>query len=485
MFHFLERELIINNKYGYVLLLVIFIILTCRANAGKMKFEIDDAVFYEGNGLFRWEFYYSFDENTLKYKLSEKGLLGELFIHVSVYSNIKLETEKKWVVSHQINKADSSLDKSMVGQKNFSLKSGQYKINVYLQDVNDSTSSSEINFDLFIRQAEKENIFLSSLQLAQNTEESGKSGLKWNEAFRKNNFYIMPNPSLIFIANKQKLNCYLEIYYSKLNDNDSIDICYSILDIYENKLSETNKRLEAKKDLLIDINEFDIIEYETGTYFLRAAAVKQGGLDSTLTDKKFYILNPLVLKKKKEQFYESLTYERSEFASLNDKQTDVEVAKIKPIASSIELSEFAMLSTGDAKRRLLFRFWQNRDSDTNTIFNEALFNYRELIAFANRFFSFSKTEGWQTDRGRILLKYGMPTEREQYPFDSETRAYESWFYSEIQGGVYFHFVDMTGYGRYELVHSTAQFELQYENWYNEYVLKQRNDYDNSNEYQNK
>ena len=131
---------------------------------------------------------------------------------------------------------------------------------------------------------------------------------------------------------------------------------------------------------------------------------------------------------------------------------------------------------------MLFRFWCNRDTDTNTVFNEALFKYRELINFANRFFSFSKTQGWQTDRGRILLKYGLPTEREQHPFDSETRAYESWFYSEIQGGVYFHFVDMTGYGKYELVHSTAQFEQQYENWYNEYVLKQRSDYniDNSN-----
>jgi len=67
----------------------------------------------------------------------------------------------------------------------------------------------------------------------------------------------------------------------------------------------------------------------------------------------------------------------------------------------------------------------------------------------------------------------MPSEREQHPFYGERRAYESWFYSEIQGGVYFHFVDMTGYGNYKLVHSTAINEIRYDNWYNEYVLKNR------------
>ena len=80
------------------------------------------------------------------------------------------------------------------------------------------------------------------------------------------------------------------------------------------------------------------------------------------------------------------------------------------------------------------------------------------------------------------MKYGMPTQRDQYPYYGEQRAYETWFYAEIQGGIYFHFVDMTGYGNYELVHSTAMNEIRYENWYNEYVLKQQTDpFDNRND----
>ncbi|ROL61542.1 GWxTD domain-containing protein, partial [Bacteroidetes/Chlorobi group bacterium ChocPot_Mid] len=163
-------------------------------------------------------------------------------------------------------------------------------------------------------------------------------------------------------------------------------------------------------------------------------------------------------------------------------QVKMEIEQIKPICSFQEIEQFDKLTSLDGKKRLLYRFWLNRDTDTTTIFNEELFRYRELVKFVDRNFSYGKTRGWQTDRGRVYLKYGKPSEREQHPFFGETRAYESWFYSEIQGGVYFHFVDMSGNGRYELVHSTAQFEVQYENWYNEYVLKNRTGYDPNDEY---
>ncbi|MFH1051651.1 MAG: GWxTD domain-containing protein [bacterium] len=474
----------LKKSHRIIVIIGILILSITELFAAKINFNIDDGLFWESDGKSRWEFYYSFEENSLKYKKSDKGLLGELFIHVSIYSNIKLQSEKKWIVSHLIDESNLNVNKTMVGQKDFILQPGQYKINVFIQDVNDSSSILELNFDLLVRQGQKDKINVSSLQVSQNIENANESKDTWQESFRKNEFFVVPIPSLMFLANNQKLNSYIEISNPDKLGCVDITIKYRLYDIYENELFENIKFIKSEKNFLFDTNSMEISNIETGSYYLKATIIYPVSeiKDSITVEKKIYILNPDKVNTAKPQFFESLTFERSEFASLTDEQTEIEIAKIKPISSYQEIEQFDKLTTSDAKKRLLFRFWLNRDTDTNTVFNEGLFKYRELIKFADRFFSFSKTKGWQTDRGRILLKYGMPDEREQHPFYGETRSYESWFYSEIQGGVYFHFVDMTGYGRYEMVHSTAQNEIQYENWYNEYVLKRRSENDNSNEY---
>ena len=106
----------------------------------------------------------------------------------------------------------------------------------------------------------------------------------------------------------------------------------------------------------------------------------------------------------------------------------------------------------------------------NTIINERLVDFRKAADFADRFFHYGlNINGWKTDPGRILLKYGFPTERNQHTAEGNLRAYEEWFYGEIQGGVYFYFVDMHGYNNYILVNSTALNETYNSDWYNQYV----------------
>jgi GWxTD domain-containing protein len=475
-----------EKKYLFLLILALSFI-SGNLFGKKISLSIDDCIFGEQNGKVRWEMYYSFDEDDLKYKLRDNGLIGELYFNVSIYSNIKLESEKKWVVSHIKNPDSLKTTKLMVGQKNFELNPGQYKVNIYAQDVNDSTSNLELNFDLIIANPSKENLFGSmSLQIAQLIEEdNNQKGV--NEAFKKSGFLVMPLPSLIYLSENNNLYSYLEILSNqagKGKDKREFNLQYSLYDSYKNLIKIKEKKVFQTNQIMIDTNQMLIRDVSTGTYYLKATifAEANGRLDSQYVEKKFFIINKNKIANPNDRFLESISYERSEFAGLNEEQVKMEIEQIKPICSFQEIEQFDKLTSLDGKKRLLYRFWLNRDTDTTTIFNEELFRYRELVKFVDRNFSYGKTRGWQTDRGRVYLKYGKPSEREQHPFFGETRAYESWFYSEIQGGVYFHFVDMSGNGRYELVHSTAQFEVQYENWYNEYVLKNRTGYDPNDEY---
>jgi hypothetical protein len=44
------------------------------------------------------------------------------------------------------------------------------------------------------------------------------------------------------------------------------------------------------------------------------------------------------------------------------------------------------------------------------------------------------------------------------------KPYEIWFYNEIEGGVQFIFGDISGFGNYELLHSTKRGEVNDPDW---------------------
>ena len=73
-------------------------------------------------------------------------------------------------------------------------------------------------------------------------------------------------------------------------------------------------------------------------------------------------------------------------------------------------------------------------------------------------------DGWRTDRGRIYIIYGEPDEIQRFPNSSDNKPYEIWNYNQIEGGVEFIFIDLSGFSEYTLVHSTKRGEIQDPSW---------------------
>ena len=63
-----------------------------------------------------------------------------------------------------------------------------------------------------------------------------------------------------------------------------------------------------------------------------------------------------------------------------------------------------------------------------------------------------------------MIQYGRPDNIERAPSTLDQKPWEGWTYYDIEGGVEFIFIDRTGYGSYELVHSTARDEIRDETW---------------------
>jgi GWxTD domain-containing protein len=72
-------------------------------------------------------------------------------------------------------------------------------------------------------------------------------------------------------------------------------------------------------------------------------------------------------------------------------------------------------------------FWKRRDPDPGTEENEFKTQYFERMDEADKLFPSEGRPGWQTDRGRMYVLFGPPTERLTYPMDA-VQCREVWYY---------------------------------------------------------
>jgi GWxTD domain-containing protein len=149
---------------------------------------------------------------------------------------------------------------------------------------------------------------------------------------------------------------------------------------------------------------------------------------------------------------------------MSEEELDDLFAKSKYIATNSEQERFKALTTVEGKREFMFNFWRARDENNADDRNDFYMKYLERINESNAKFSAMGKDGWRTDRGRVYLIYGEPSEIERYPNQTETRPYEIWHYEYLEGGVEFIFGDLTGFSDYQLLHSTKRGELRDEYW---------------------
>jgi len=73
-------------------------------------------------------------------------------------------------------------------------------------------------------------------------------------------------------------------------------------------------------------------------------------------------------------------------------------------------------------------FWKRRDPTPDSERNEFKIEYENRTAKAAMMFIGEGRPGWRTDRGRIFILFGPPTERLTYPMDASGYCREIWYY---------------------------------------------------------
>lgn len=142
------------------------------------------------------------------------------------------------------------------------------------------------------------------------------------------------------------------------------------------------------------------------------------------------------------------------FGAMTDAQLDEAEAPLIYLASSDSLSVWKSGLSLQAKQQFLTRFWSQRDQTPATPKNELREQFYGLIAQANRNYGEggrSVTPGWKTDRGRVFVKYGSPSEvLDRRAPAGQSPPYQVWRYTRGKE-TYYIFADRSGFGAYKLL----------------------------------
>lgn len=124
------------------------------------------------------------------------------------------------------------------------------------------------------------------------------------------------------------------------------------------------------------------------------------------------------------------------------------LSKVRYIITKKERKIFLELPDSE-KKEFREEFWRRRDPDPSTEENEFKMEYFNRIEKATELFISEGKPGWLTDRGRIYVLFGPPTDRitSSRGEDYYNRCQETWYY----GNFPVVFVDPTCIGDYRLV----------------------------------
>ncbi|NUQ81699.1 MAG: GWxTD domain-containing protein [Bacteroidetes bacterium] len=140
-----------------------------------------------------------------------------------------------------------------------------------------------------------------------------------------------------------------------------------------------------------------------------------------------------------------------------------ELSELLEVSSLFETADERRIRKGLINRTdqlaFLNRFWTIREQKEDQ-WLPTFHELRDRISIARTSkFEYLGTPFYQTDRGRILLIYGIPDQIEKVPFEYKTVDIELWQYHSIENGVEFIFIDINRNKEFRLVHSTKNGEV--------------------------
>ncbi len=353
------------------------------------------------------ETYISFDAWNLNFVKSGDKYQAVVEVLITVESNNAIggndtiEFVKKYDLS---SPKIASLDAdhfNFLDVQRFAVEKGLHKLKVSLKDKNANDEATVVEENIVMLYDSKR-AAMSSLQMMANVKPTAQPNI-----LSRGGYDMEPYVNDFLPEQIKEISYYCEIY--NINHESREENLYSASYI---ELLETGKVIESTQtiqrignDTIVPIfGTMDISKLPSGNYNL-VVDVRNRHNDKLLYKKvAFFRSNPSEYTGV-EQTPVSLSFA----GRINDEDKLNEYLEgMAPIANEVERRDIYSLIKKpgiEEKQRFLYLFWTRREA-LNA--ESAWLEYRDRIEYVNKNFSWPRTKGVQTDRGRVYLQYGPP-----------------------------------------------------------------------------
>lgn len=351
----------------------------------------------------------------------------------------------------------------IVDKKRFLLKNGSYIMEATFTDLisGDQQSMSEaITIDF-----KYDTLQISDIDLVEEYETSSDD----KSLYVRSGLYMTPYVINFYPDNVNKLSFYMELYNGDVTTNNTnMLVTYSIKKTGQNDIPYGH--YHYKKVVAEPVNaffgEFDISMLPSGNYDLVVEVRDRE--NQIIGEKKMFFQRSKLLAQYEPNDVEDVVTTGTFAEQFNIEELKYQLRSVNAIATVQEAQSIKGLLKSDDEallERFFLNFWMTRnDVDPQKAWQE----YADKVKQVNFEFGSNLNYGFETDRGRIYLKYGAPNQLYDMPREPGAYPYQIWHYYNKTGqrsNVRFVFYNPDLISNdYELIHSTTPGEIYNEQW---------------------
>lgn len=410
---------------------------------GDIQFYLDLATFKGESNKSYQEFYLMLFADEFLRNVPDNPDEKNFSVSITITDNFgKTISSKDWTTQITLPSIDSLLNKyAIYDQWGTHLAPGDYKFSVRLSDI-ENEHEGKLHGQVRVKSFEDDALSCSDIEFVSSYSEKDSSH------FVKGNKAIIPNPWRRYGIINPILYFYYELYDLKLSSNNLITVTYRLINTDREIEKEfPHKKISVKGKSTSIFHGLNVANVEGGIYLLTVdLSIGSHNINRSFS-RQFEIVQADLLSYKSE---------------ISDEELEL-VTNIVGYIATPEKYAFLKSLNRQGKIKYIIKFWEDLDPTPETPKNETLEKMQKRYHYANENFGWAGIEGWKSDRGKILIKYGMPTEIDKHDSESGSLPYEVWYY-QTNRNIYFVFGDLRNDGRMSLIHSNLEGEVSNTDW---------------------
>lgn len=431
----------------------------------KLRAYLDSKQFYAPGSGDYIEIYFQYVGPSVKYKSADGGLQAEIAVSIEIK-----EGENR--VAGDLYRLQSPLMKDSIIEdfydvRRFAVKPGKYVLNIELNDLNNTNGSIKASQPIVIDELGT-GITASDIETIEYASKGDESS-----AFFKSGYNMIPRLSTFYPEQLSSIPVYFEFYNSHLMEDSVCGLKQYIVNT-ENGKELTDFTIYTKHstaEVLPILRNVDISKIPSGTYSLNYTLLTRSMIELTTQSYLFERSNDIEIS----WDMETMVLDPSFQESITTDSVAYYLESLIPISRSAEIKNIiAVLKTKDEEkqRKHIQAFWYKTDPEN---VYDAWIKYKAQVQLVERLYSNNFQEGFETDRGRVYLQYGSPTNIISKEVSPSEYPYEIWQYNKIGNFSNKRFIfynpDLVN-NAYRLLHSDMIGELKNPGW--PQILSQRN-----------